>query len=126
MLKFKEFLVESEEQYLYHATYRIHKPSINKNGLRKDSEHKNWEDSVPGKIYLAKTPEVALSYAETSESVPEKHYNSGIVVYKINKKHLDDKHISSDENVIDNDGSTLEYSKNIPSKHLEIHSEHNT
>ena len=126
MLKFKEFVVESRNQYLYYATYRIHKPSISQSGLRKNSDHKNWEDSEQGKIYLATSPEVALSHAETSVSAPEEHYNSGIVVYKVNKKHLDDKHINIDKNVIGNDGSTIEYSKDIPSEHLKIHSEHDT
>ena len=126
MIRFKEFLKENKDEYLYHATYRVHKPSIEKVGLKKDSDHKNWEDSEKGKIYLAKSPEVALSYAETSDSAPEKHYNSGIVVYKVKKEHLNPEHINSDQNVRDNNESTIEYSKDIPSKHLQVHSEHDT
>jgi hypothetical protein len=126
MLKFKDFLKESKSEYLYHATYRIHKPSIKKHGLKTDSEHKNWEDSESGKIYLSTKPEVAKSHAETSDAAPEEHYNSGIVVYKVQKKNLSQKHINLDKNVQDNDGSTVEYSKNIPREHLSIHSEHDT
>lgn len=89
-------------------------------------DHKNWSDSEKGKLYFATTPDVALSYAESSDEVPEKHYNSGIIVYKIKKQHLDKEHLNIDKNVRDNEGDTLEYSKDVPAQHLSIHSEHET
>ena len=123
MKTFKSFLFEDRDKHLYHATYRIHKDSVNQHGLKANSDHKNWEDSKKGRVYLAKSPEVALSYAETSDEAPEKHYNSGIVVYKVNKKHLDQSKLHQDTNV-QGDGDTVEYHGNIPAKHLKIHSEH--
>ena len=126
MISFSQFVIEASDDYLYHATYKVHKDSISKHGLMKDSSHKNWEDSKKGRVYLAKDPEVALSHAETSEDAPEHHYNSGIVVYKIHKKHLESSKIHKDSNVRNNDDATVEYHDNIPAKHLSIHSEHNT
>lgn len=36
---------EKESDYLYHATYGVHKDSIAKHGLKSNSDHKNWDDS---------------------------------------------------------------------------------
>jgi hypothetical protein len=121
-----EYLLESSDDYLYHATFRAHKPSISKSGLSSNSKHKNWTDSQKGKVYLAKDPHVALSYAETAEGVPEHHYDSGIVVYKVHKKHLNPKSLHGDSNVRNSSSDTLEYHGDIPAAHLEIDSEHDT
>ena len=125
MKKFKNFIKEDNDNYLYHATYRVHKDSIAKQGLRANSDHKNWEDSKRGRVYLAKSPEVAASHAETSDMAPEEHYNSGIVVYKVHKKNLDPKKIKKDSNM-KSDADTVEYHDNIHPKHLQIHSEQDT
>lgn len=124
-MKHLKNILEQKEQYFYHATYRVHKNSIEKHGLRANSDHKNWQDSEKGKVYLAKSPEVAQSYAETSEEAPEEHYNSGIVVYKIPKSKLNAKNIHNDSNVIGG-SDTVEYHGDIKPEHLSIHSEHDT
>ena len=124
MLTFMEFIIESSDEYLYHATYRSHKDSIAKDGLRTNSGNNNWYISKKRKVYLAKSPKIARSYAKTSYA-PQQHHKSGIVVYKVHRKHLEPKHIKVDKNVKNND-TTVEYGKNIPSKHLKIHSEHDT
>lgn len=122
MITFKEFIKESKEDpYLYHATYGEYKNSIKKHGLKSDSGNKNYSDSESGKLYLAKDPHVARSYAETSDEVPE-HYLDNIVVYKVHKKNLDPSKIHADKNVRDGGDSTVEYHDNIPHKHLRIHS----
>ena len=127
MKSFRQYITEQKEgKHLYHATYRTHQSSIADNGLMKNSDQKNWTDSKKGKIYLAKDPHTALSYAETSEKASNKDYNSGIVVYKVNKKHLDKDKIHKDENVRGEGGETIEYHSNIPSHHLGVHSEHDT
>jgi hypothetical protein len=126
MITFSEFLKENRDGYLYHATYRVHKDSIAKHGLKTNNDHKNWEDSKKGRVYLAKNAEIAQSHAETSEDAPEKHYNSGIVVYRVKRSNLDPKKIKKDSNIRGEDGGTVEYHDNIHSKHLEIHSEHDT
>jgi hypothetical protein len=129
MKRFSQFLKEeSEDNYLYHATFRNRMKSISKSGLLSNPKNKNWGDSKPGRVYLAKDPHVALSYAESAdEDVPEKTYNSGIVVYKIHKKHLDLDKIHGDENVqVGNGDHTVEYHGDIHPSHLIIHSEHDT
>ena len=77
---------------------------------------------------MAKSPDVALSYAETSENAPEKHYNSGIVIYKVKKSNLNSEKIQRDSNVRGDEENdhTVEYHDNIHPKHLEMHSEHDT
>ena len=79
---------------------------------------------------FSKKPHVAHSYAESAdEEVPEKTYNSGIVVYKVHKKHLDISKIHKDSNVRtddDEEADTIEYHGDIHPDHLKIHSEHNT
>ena len=124
MKSFNQYITESVG-YLYHATYKAYKSNIKSGGLKINPKHRNWTDSKKGTIYLAINPDIALSYAETSETVSDKVYNSGIVVYKVNKKHLDLNKLKKDKNVI-GDGGTLEYYLDIPSKHLKIHSEHDT
>ena len=127
MKTFIQFVKENTDDYLYHATYRSHEKSIAKNGLLSNSKHKNWTDSKKGRVYLAKDPHIAHSHAETSDEAPEHHYNSGIVVYKIHKKHLDKSKIHKDQNVrSDEDGGTVEYHGDIPAHHLEVHSRHDT
>jgi hypothetical protein len=126
MKTYKQFLVEASDEYLYHATYTIHKQSVAKNGLKKNSDHNNWDDSKKGRLYLAKNPHVALSYAESSDEVSDEHYDSGIIVYKVHKKHLDNSKIKKDSNVRNSDRDTVEYHDDIPFKYLKIHSKHDT
>lgn len=124
MKTFKEFLnEESEGDYLYHATYHPYLEDIKKEGLHGDNPKKNYEDSEHGKVYLAKDPHTALSYAETSDHVPE-HYLNKIHVLKIHKKHLDPSKIKDDSNVRNSDHSTVEYRGKIPPEHIKLHSTH--
>ncbi len=119
MGKFKEYFLKEDldETYLYHATYKQRLKSIKLKGLIVDSKRKNWEDSK-NVIYLANDYDVAYSYAETSDMVPE-DYLDNIIVFKINIKHLDMSCLFRDENVMD-DESTFQYTKNIPFNWLEI------
>ena len=96
----------NDEDFLYHATYAPLLDSIRKNGLGATGRT-NWEDSRKGVVYLAKTPEVAESYAETSETVPEEWLDQ-IVILKIDKSRLNPDRLFADQNVIDGD-DTLEY-----------------
>ncbi len=99
---------------LYHATYRPLLSSIKKNGLGgTGSEVKRWNDSIHGIVYLALDPDVAESYAETSENVPDEWLDE-IVVLKIDTTKLDKSKFRLDRNVLDNTGDTLEYNGVIP------------
>ena len=104
----REYLKEDIEvpDYLYHATYEPLIASIEKYGLGA-TKRQNWEDSRKGVVYLAKDPEVARSYAETNETVPEEWLDK-IVVLKINTAGLDLNNLLPDQNVLDGD-DTLEY-----------------
>jgi GNAT superfamily N-acetyltransferase len=97
---------EDTEEYLYHATYRPLLKSIQAQGLGNTTQSQ-WTDSQPGVVYLARDPEVARSYAETAESVPEDWLDQ-IVVLVIDARQLDPKKLHTDRNVMDDD-STLEY-----------------
>lgn len=123
MITFRQFLENTENDYLYHATYKSYIKKIKKQGLVINPPTRNWEDSE-NVIYLATSPDVALSYAETSDEVPDHILDSGIVVLKIKKNKLDPTKLSIDKNVQDNEGDTLEYHQNIPPENLEIHSIH--
>ena len=84
-----------------------------KYGLGAKISKVNWEDSKPGTVYLATSVEVALSYAETSELVPEEYLDQ-IVMLAIDERYLDKSKLKIDNNVLDNEGDTLEYYGIIP------------
>lgn len=100
-------------QWLYHATYRPLLKSIKAHGLGGDQAQAKWEDSKPGVVYLATDPNVAESYAESSDAVPE-HWLDEIVILKIAADKLDQSRLFVDQNVQDNTGDTLEYHGVIP------------
>lgn len=102
----------SKLDYLYHATYFPLLDSIKENGLGA-TEQTYWEDSKPGVVYLSTDEDIAISYAEVNENIPEDWLDE-IVVLKIKWDNLDPNYLFIDENVQDNDGVTLEYHKVIP------------
>lgn len=103
---------------LYHATYFPLLDSIKENGLGA-TKQTYWEDSKPGVVYLSADEDVATSYAEANENVPEDWLDE-IVVLKIKWNSLDPNYLFIDENVQDNDGVTLEYHKIIPWSNIDI------
>jgi hypothetical protein len=86
---------------------------IQTDGLDTTKSKKAWEDSKPGLVYLATDIDVAGSYAEASEMVPDS-YIDNIVVLHIDATKLDSNKLSMDTNVQDNEGDTLEYAGVIP------------
>lgn len=104
---------EQNNEYLYHATYRPLLKSIEKHGLGGSGAVAKWEDSEPGVVYLATSPEVAESYAESSEIVPEEWLDE-IVILSVPVSMLDATKLHVDRNVQDNSGDTLEYHGVIP------------
>lgn len=83
------------------------------------TEQTYWEDSKPGVVYLSVDEDIAISYAEVNESVPEEWLDE-IVVLKIKWDNLDPNYLFIDENVQGNDGVTLEYHKTIPWSDIDI------
>ena len=104
---------------LYHATYEDLIPSIERFGLGGKSSGYEWEDSKKGVVYLATYPEIAISYAETNEEVPE-DWLDNIVVFEVDSDKLDSYKLNVDQNVQDNDGSTYEYHGIIPMRLLTL------
>lgn len=100
--------LENIPKYLYHATYRPLLKTIKKIGLDTSVSKKVWEDSVSGYVYLALDPDVAESYAESSEEVSE-DWLEQIVILTIDTDKIDKSKLFIDQNVLDNQGDTLEY-----------------
>ena len=111
---------------LYHATYQKHLPSILQWGLggAPKMPKRNYEDSRRGVVYLATSADVAVSYAETSDLVPEKWLDE-IVVLRIDSTQLDSALLLGDANVLLDPGQvgdTLEYHGPIPVAAIALHS----
>ena len=113
MIKLVDLLKEESSNILYHATYKPLLKKIQVDGLDTNKSKKAWEDSKPGLVYLSGDIDVAGSYAEASEMVPDS-YIDNIVVLHIDTSKLDPNKLSIDKNVQDNEGDTLEYAGVIP------------
>ena len=115
MIRLKDLLKEAVNvpPILYHATYKPLLIKIKQNGLDTTKSKKAWEDSKPGLVYLATDIDVAGSYAEASDMVPDS-YLDNIIVLHIDTSKLDISKLNVDKNVQDNEGDTLEYSGVIP------------
>jgi|688.fasta_scaffold01844_28 hypothetical protein len=111
---------DKNPQWLYHATYRPLLKSIKAHGLGGDRAQAKWEDSKPGVVYLALDPNVAESYAESSDVVPEDWLDQ-IVILKIAASKLDKSRLFIDQNVQDNQGDTLEYHGVIPFSNISLY-----
>lgn len=114
--RFNNFVLENFvniPDILYHATYAPLLEKIKIEGLDTTKSSQNWEDSVPGYVYLAKDPDVAISYAETSDNVDE-DWLEQIILLEINTKMIDKNKFYLDNNVINNEGDTIEYRGVIP------------
>ena len=107
---------------LYHATYGPLVDSIQREGLGGDRDVV-WEDSVRGTVYLALDPEIAFTYAETSDDAWDRFETDEgleIVTFEIDTSQLDLSKFNIDQNVIDNQGDTLEYYGTVPPSALKI------
>ena len=84
---------------LYHATYAPLVGKIKREGLGGKSSRKKWEDSKKGVTYWATDPEIAYSYAESSEMVPDDWLDE-IVVFECDIRNFDPDKLFVDENVL--------------------------
>lgn len=97
---------------LFHATYAPLLPSIIEYGLGGQGARPNWPDSAQGMVYLALSKEIAISYAETPDEVPEDWLDQ-IVLIGIDRVSLDADFLEADANV-QGDPMTLQYLGVIP------------
>jgi len=111
---------------LYHATFKARLASIEQHGLGNSAKLKtNWSSSFDfnkGKpcdcVYLAKSPEEALSFVEVcgEDSVEDLEYYSGFVVLEVDQKVLIASQLTSDPN--NKSGETYLYKGCISFKDL--------
>lgn len=98
-------------RYLYHATFGPYLASVLRWGLggAPSMPSPNWEDSEPGVVYLAASLEVARSYAEATDAVPE-DWLDHIVVLEVDARLLQPEQLMADPNVRDDaPGQTFVY-----------------
>jgi hypothetical protein len=125
-----EKLNESYGKYLYHATYIKYWEEIQKQGHLGNSKYKNWDMSKSDKVYMANDPEIAASFAETSELYDYDYDDDDMVILQIDVSKLDKSKISIDPNIIydpeelQDEGERLiysyEYSGTIPLSALKV------
>ena len=119
--KLSENAAQNLPSVLYHATYKPRLKSIKLKGLGAGGK-RNWEDSQRGVVYLALDPNVAESYAETSDMVPDEWLDS-IVILKIATAGLDPNKFHIDSNVQDNTGDTVKYHGIIPPSNISLYNQ---
>ena len=103
---------------LYHATYKEYLPSIKSAGLGGRKVKRSWNFSKAGVVYLTDNYDTAFSFAETSDTVPEKFLDE-IVVLSTDSTNLDSDKLRKDENIRD-DIKSFEYKGVIPFSKLRI------
>ena len=120
-MKIHRYITESSvnvPKYLYHATYKPFLNSIKKKGLGNTNKKMYTDSKGKGTVYLALDPDVAISYAETAEWLDDvddyDKYADNIIVLKIDTQSLNQSNFYIDDNVIDNEGDTIEYHGIIP------------
>lgn len=109
-------------QYLYHATYEPALNSIAKHDLGSKDARKKWAwsnyEKTVDHVYLHADPDSALSYAESSDNVPDSWIDQ-IVLLRINTSDLDLTKLKEDPNLDDPTDSYVYYGK-IPQPKLTI------
>ena len=74
--------MRTERRTLYHATFGAYVPSIMEHGLGAE-QHKNWDFSKDGAVYLVTSPDIAVSFCEAAEETTDEIYDSGIVLFEV-------------------------------------------
>ena len=93
MKSFKDYV--SIPSVLYHATFKKYLKGILKNGLKTNVKCRNY-DWCEKAVYLASTPGLAESFAETTEAdIPQEEFDN-IIILEINTLYLDKTLIDKD------------------------------
>lgn len=93
---------------LYHSTYRTNLASIKKFGLGA-KQIKNFDFSETGVICLTNDADVAYSFCESNDEIPEYKYNSGIIVLGVDTDTLDARYSGIDYNMRVSKDNDIEY-----------------
>lgn len=106
----------------YHATYRAALRNIKKYGLGSSKSPKTyaWDNDYKSEdhVYLADDLDVAYSYAEASDNVPDEWLDN-IVIFSVDSEDLDLSKIEEDPNLDVQDGTYL-YKGIIPANKLTL------
>lgn len=121
-MKYTDLIENTNTKYLYHATYEPYVDSIMKHGLTGNSENKNWSDSNSNVVYLAITPDIAESFAETAELADDDY---DIVILQIDAQKLNGSKLIPDQNIRSNDPNenvySYEYHGTIPREYITVY-----
>lgn len=105
---------------LYHATRQRFIGSIKKEGLHATNK-KSFDGQVgDGLIYFAFDQDVAASYVECADNIPESWYDDNIIVLAVNEKALNINKLRKDPNIIDGEDTTIAYRGCVPPNMLGI------
>jgi hypothetical protein len=112
-------MFEAGEGKLYHATYQACHDSIMKHGLEPAKSKKVWDFSKDDVVYLATTPEMAISFAETAENVPEAWIDE-IIVFEVDFLDVCDN-LQPDDSIREEPFCTCEHRGGIPADKLKLY-----
>lgn len=105
---------------LYHATRQRFIGNIKKEGLHAKTK-KSFEGQIgAGLVYFASDVDVAASYVECADNIPESWEDDNIVVLAVNENNLNRNKFYKDPNIQGDDNSTIAYKGCIPPSTLGI------
>jgi len=111
------FLEDHNGEMLYHATYKNALKKIKEFGLGSKDVRKRyaWDNNLKhiDHVFFAYDPDVAESYAESSDTVPDEWLDN-IIIFGVNINNLDKGKIVTDPNIVESDGSTVLYMDKVP------------
>lgn len=105
---------------LYHATRQRFIGNIKKEGLHAKTK-KSFEGQIGDElVYFASDANVAASYVECADNIPESWEDDNIVVLAVNENNLNRNRFYKDPNIQGDDSSTVAYKGCIPPSMLGI------
>jgi len=110
---------------LYHATYKVHQPSIEHFGLTRGNKS-NWDDGTyydnvyASAIYLIDDMDEAIDFAESADFVDKDIYDSGIIAFEVDTTKLDKTKFKQDPYIDDDATNSYAYYDNIPANCLKL------
>lgn len=105
---------------LYHATRQRFIGSIKREGLHAKTK-KSFDGQIgEGLVYFAFDDDVAASYVECADNIPESWEDDNIVVLAVRENSLNSNKFYRDPNIKGEDNSTIAYKGSIPASKLGI------
>lgn len=105
---------------LYHATRQRFIGSIKKEGLHAKVK-KSFEGQIgDGIVYFAFDSDVAASFVECADNIPESWEDDNIVVLAVDEKNLNRSIFCKDPNIIGGDNIAVGYKGSVPPNMLGI------